>query len=274
VPIAELGDVSISYQDSGAGEPVVFVHGLLIADSFPQLLNEPSLAARFRLITYRRGGYKDSTAGNAPHSMSQQAADLVGLLKHLGIPRAHLLGHSYGGVIALCAALDTPGMVATLTLLEPALILGDSGPAYRQSFVQVNQQYGKTDPAQIVDGMLRPRFGPGYREYLDEALPGAFDEAVSTGLEPTVRIDMPALLDWDFTQAVAARIDAPALVVLGEESNALWSRFGETYEMLLAWLPNAEGYVLPRATHAQHIQNPHDMAENLAAFLTRHRISP
>src|SRR6185436_16837330 len=133
-----------------------------------------------------------------------------------------------------------------------------------ESFVHVQEEYSTGDPAEIVDSMLRPRFGSDYRSYLDKVLPDAFDEAVADGLHAAVTLDMPALLDWTFTKELASEIDVPALVVLGSESNALWSRFGETYELLLSWLPKAEGFVLPGATHAQHIQNPAAMADALA----------
>lgn len=56
----------------------------------------------------------------------------------------------------------------------------------------------------------------------------------------------------------------------GQDSDALWSRFGETQRLLLAWLPQAEGFVLPAATHGLQMQNPHDLAEALAAFFARH----
>jgi pimeloyl-ACP methyl ester carboxylesterase len=271
--VTTIDGLSLIYEDAGNGEPIVFIHGSLIADSFIPLLIEPSLAGRFRLITYRRRGYKGSSAGEGPSSMALQASDLVGLLDLLGIERAHLLGHSYGGVVALRLALDAPQLVQTLTLLEPALILGESGAAYRESFVHVQEEYRTRDPAHIVDGMLRPRFGADYRGYLDKVLPGAFEEAVAGGLHAAVTLDMPALLDWSFTRELAATIDVPALVVLGSESNALWARFGETYETLLSWLPQAEGFILAGATHAQHIQNPHDMAEALASFVRRHSIN-
>jgi pimeloyl-ACP methyl ester carboxylesterase len=58
--------------------------------------------------------------------------------------------------------------------------------------------------------------------------------------------------------------------VLGGESDALWSRFGETHRLLLAWLPHAEGVVLPGATHFMQLQDPRGMAEALAAFWARH----
>ena len=51
----------------------------------------------------------------------RKAADCKAVMHHLGVARAHLVGQSYGGVILLQLALDTPDAVHTLSLLEPAL---------------------------------------------------------------------------------------------------------------------------------------------------------
>jgi pimeloyl-ACP methyl ester carboxylesterase len=101
---AVVDGVALEYEVSGAGEPVVCVHGALIADTFRPLRGEPSLA-RYCLITYRRRGYGGST-GDGPASIARQAADCAALLRHLGVERAHVVGHSYGGAIALQLALD------------------------------------------------------------------------------------------------------------------------------------------------------------------------
>ena len=58
--------------------------------------------------------------------------------------------------------------------------------------------------------------------------------------------------------------------MLGEKSIALHPRFAETYRLLLDWMPNAEGIVLPDAAHFLQIENPAAMAEALTAFYARH----
>jgi len=72
---------------------------------------------------------------------------------------------------------------------------------------------------------------------------------------------------------VVRRLPQPVLAVLGAESEALWPRFGETHRLLLDWLPHAEGFVLPGATHAMQLQNPRGLAEALAAFWAHHPLS-
>jgi 3-oxoadipate enol-lactonase len=83
-------------------------------------------------------------------------------------------------------------------------------------------------------------------------------------------VELPAGLAWSFGEAEARRIMQPVLVVLGEDSVALHPRFAETYRLLLDWLPNAEGFLVPRAAHFLQVENPRGIAEALAAFYAHH----
>jgi 3-oxoadipate enol-lactonase len=58
--------------------------------------------------------------------------------------------------------------------------------------------------------------------------------------------------------------------VIGAKSKELSPVWNERQELLLAWLPKAEPFVLPDANHLLHVQNPRGMAEGLAAFFARH----
>ena len=58
---ADVAGITLEYQESGGGEPVVCIHGAFIADTFRSLLAEPDLAGRYRLIAYRRRGYGGSS---------------------------------------------------------------------------------------------------------------------------------------------------------------------------------------------------------------------
>jgi hypothetical protein len=60
------------------------------------------------------------------------------------------------------------------------------------------------------------------------------------------------------------------LAVIGEKSREQSPIWNARQEMLLTWLPNAEGFVLPGATHLLYVENPRGMAERLAAFWVRH----
>jgi pimeloyl-ACP methyl ester carboxylesterase len=268
---ASVEGAELEYVVCGDGEPVLLIHGSIIGDAFAPLLSQPSLAGSYRLVNYHRRGYLGSTHSTAPVSIAQQVADARALMNLLGIQKAHVVGHSFGGVVALQLALDAPEVVQTLALLEPALAVGASGQAYRESLANAMRRYREVGAAVVVDEFLQARW-PGYRASLEKVLPGAFDQAVADA-PTTFESELPGLLDWGFDEAQARRITQPVLSVLGSESDALWPRFGETHRTLCAWLPHAEAFILSGATHFLQVENPRDMAEGLARFFKSHPIS-
>jgi pimeloyl-ACP methyl ester carboxylesterase len=265
---AVLDGVTLEYEVVGQGEPVLFIHGSFLADMFRPLVQELSLFSGFRLITYHRRGYGGSSHADRVLSIAEQSADCAGLLEHLDVTRAHVVGHSFGGVVALQLALGAPELVRTLALLEPALAVGDSGVTYRESLSAAIQRFRDQGAPVVVDAFLEARW-PGYRAPLERALPGALERAVEDAPH-TFESELPGLLDWRFGQDQARRINQPVLSMLGGGSEALSPRFGETHRALCAWLPQAEAFVLPNATHLFHIENPRDTTAALAAFLSRH----
>ena len=264
---AMVDGLTLEYEEEGSGESVAFIHGAFIADTFRPLLTEPGLGGRYRLISYHRRGYAGSSRTPDPVGVARQAADCRALLEYLDVGRAHVVGHSLGGAIALQLALDAPASVHSLALLEPALFVGAGGPAYREALARGAQRFHQAGAAVFTDESLRARW-PAYREALDGILPGAYEQALADA-RTVVELDS-GHLDWRFGEAEARRIPQLALSVVGGESAALWARFGETHRLLLAWLPKAEGFVLPGATHFLQVENPRGMAEALAAFFARH----
>lgn len=267
---ARIDGAELEYEVSGTGEPVVFIHGAFIADTFRPLVAEPKLSERYQLILYRRRGYAGSDRTPGPASVAREASDCRAVLGHAGVQRAHVVGHSYGGAVALQLALDSPGIVHSLSLLEPALMVGMSAQGYRDSLTQAMDRYRKAGAAVVVDEFMEAR-GPGYRATLDRVLPGAFAQAVADAAT-SFESEFPGLLDWHFDESEARRVSQPTLSVLGGESEALGRRFGEAHRLLLAWLPQAEGFVLPGATHFMQVQDPPALAAALATFWARHRL--
>jgi pimeloyl-ACP methyl ester carboxylesterase len=262
---AALDGVELAYEVSGVGEPVVLVHAGVCGDWFGGLMEEPALADRHRLVRYHRVGYGGSGQLPGAVSLADQAAHCRSLLRHLGIERAHVVGHSSSANIALQLALDAPGVVGSLALLETALLAVPTGP-YGPAAVE---RYRAGDKAGAVDTWMRGVCGPDYREPLERVLPGAFEQAV-TDADTFFAQELPAVRGWSFGQEDARRVTQPALLVLGARSREVTPVFDQRHELLLAWLPDAEPFVLPDATHLLHVQNPGGMAEGLAAFFARH----
>jgi pimeloyl-ACP methyl ester carboxylesterase len=206
-----------------------------------------------------------------PVSIAQHAGHLHSLMRYLEIERAHIVGHSSSGNIALQLALDAPGMVRSLAVLEPALMTVPSAQTSRGFVGTALQLYRAGDKAGAVDTFLRGTCGPGYRALLDQALPDAFAHAV-TDADTFFGQELPAIQQWPFSREDARRITQPVLAVVGEKSRQLSPIWGERQELLLTWLPNAEPFV-SGATHLLHAGNPRGMAEGLAAFFARHPLS-
>jgi pimeloyl-ACP methyl ester carboxylesterase len=116
---------------------------------------------------------------------------------------------------------------------------------------------------------MRGVCGPDYRAPLERALPGAFEQAVADA-DTFFGQQLRAVAQWSFGEADASRVARPVLAVVGERSHPV---FAERRELLLAWLPHAEGYTLPGATHLLHVEQPRAMAERLAAFVDEYPIA-
>ena len=161
-------------------------------------------------------------------------------------------------------------MVQTLALLEPALMVGESAAGYRDSLARAVQRFQSAGATVVVDEFLEARW-PEYRAALDKVLPGAFEQAV-TDARTAFEADI-GLLDWSFGEVEASQVTQPIMSVLGGRSEARWPRFGETHRMLLSWCPQAEGLVVPGATHLMQLEDPRAIAEALAGFWGRHQRS-
>lgn len=266
---ASIDGIELEYEERGAGEPVVLIHPGHFADWMRPLLDEPALTDRYRLVTYHRVGCVGSSRIVGPVSLALQAAHCRFLMYHLGIDRAHVVGHSSSGNIALQLALDNPDAVHSLAILEPALMSVPSAPTSRVFVGTAVGHYRAGDRAGAVDTFLRGVCGPGYRAVLDGALPDAFQQHV-TDAHTFFEVELPALQEWSFTAEDASRITQPVLAVLGSGSKEFDPIWSERQELLLSWLPNVEPFVLPGATHLLQVEKPRPMADALARFFGRH----
>jgi len=117
MPYAEVNGTRLWYEERGAGPPVVFVHSGL-QDSRQWEPQADAFAARHRTIRYdmRWYGRSDHTPGRF-----SERDDLRGLLDHLGIRQAALVGSSYGGRVYLEVAIESPERVAALVLVDAGL---------------------------------------------------------------------------------------------------------------------------------------------------------
>ena len=265
---AYLDGMELEYEDRGIGEPVLFIPTGPIADSFLPLFHQDALTRRHRMVRYHQRGQVGSSGG-ANTTFGDHARDAAALLAYLGIERAHVAGHSTGAAIALQLAVEHPGLVHSLALLEPPL---SSVPSARSFFEQAGPaleayQSGETERAMtdflsLVGGLSWETC----RKTIDEQVPGGSEQAMKDAGNFFGTV-LPGLSSWQFDIGRARAIDCPVLSVLGTRSARL---FTEAHQTLRAWFPSSDELVIEGVGHLLHLERPEPVALGIAEFLARH----
>jgi pimeloyl-ACP methyl ester carboxylesterase len=265
-----VNGVDLEYEVAGAGEPVLLISPVL-ADGFLPLLSEPALGG-YQLIRYHKRGWAGSTHTPPPVSVADHAADAAALLHQLGVPRAHVAGHSSGAAVAVQLALDHPETVHSLILLELSLFSVPSGDAFVEQAGPAFEAYASGDHATALANFMSVVSGldwPTCRALLDERAPGAVAQAIDDA-DTFFGIELPGLAEWVFGAEHAGAIQRPVLSVLGAETQPLWR---EVADFLRSSLPHVEECRIDGVGHLLHVQRPMPVARGMAQFLERNAIA-
>ena len=257
MPHAEVNGQQVYYEDSGGdGPPMILSHGFLM-DHEMFRHQVAAFTPAYRVIAWDERGFGETRTDGEPFTYWDSARDLFGLLDHLGIERAVLVGMSQGGYLSLRAALLQPDRVRALVLIDT--------------------QSPPEDPDKIA----------GYRAMIDAWVEGGYQEelaSVVAGLIvgdpdeeerwkakwrrwPAERLRQagPALLDRDDITDRLGEIDAPALVIHGAGDLAIPVARAEE---LCAALPDCRGVVVVEgAAHAANLSHPDVVNAAMRDFL-------
>ena len=219
-------------EDSGRGEPVVFVHG-----SWGDLHSWDALVAElpgYRLIRYSRRGHSGSECPPGQGLIEEDVGDLAAIAEAVG--SAHLVGNSLGAEIALRSAIATE-LVRSLALHEPGFwSLAPDDPAVRAI------RAGLVSAIELLeDGAVEA----GTREFAAWVFgPGAWEEAVPDALKQVMLANALTFLDEErapdngiVDATRLPEVSAPVLLSTGEESHPA---FHVVTDRLAAALPHAE----------------------------------
>jgi 3-oxoadipate enol-lactonase len=117
MPTVNVDGLRMYYELAGAGQPLVLIAGLgLDLSECGQLID--ALSVHYRVLAFDNRGAGRTDKPDEPYTVGQMAADTAGLMKVLGIDRAHIVGMSLGGRIALDVALEHPERVRSLVLVS------------------------------------------------------------------------------------------------------------------------------------------------------------
>src|SRR6201997_1063419 len=262
----QLNGTDIEYEVRGSGAPVVFIHGSILSDGFVPVIEQTGIAENFQIVHYRRRGYASSSRAVAGMTVQGWARDCIALLNHLGIAAAHVAGHSFGASIALQMAIDAPGRVRKLALLEPPLLsLVPSGWQFTDGMAYVRKIYDSGDKTAATDMVLAGAYGQDYRRFTDVALPaGAFDRAVSD-IDTYFQVELGAMQHWNISTEGLKDIRRPVLSMRGSDTLPV---FFEGADLLQQWIPEIDTVSIPGASHDLPGRNPAAVATGLVEFFT------
>jgi pimeloyl-ACP methyl ester carboxylesterase len=271
MPFCHANGLRFHYQRAGEGPDVVLVHGVTGDLSIWFLCKAvQTLSARYRVTAFdiRGHGYSDAPPTN--YTSADHASDLFAIMDVLGIRRTSLVGHSFGGVIAMHAAVLRPERIEAVVFSDPYF------PALRhledvsrwghwQNFraeadgagVELSDEHWY-DLGRFFDQVL----------HLDAEKLLKFRQAVGLpALNRLVRLGKTTCGDDSkavagLTEDLIDGVDAPALALFGESSPFL-----ATAHYLAEHLPNCRTSIVPGAKHRAPEENPEGFLERLTAFL-------
>jgi 3-oxoadipate enol-lactonase len=261
MPTLRINGVDIAYDEAGSGPALLLLHaGIADRRMWDEVV--PTFAERFRVVRCDLRGYGETPLPDGPFTYS---ADAAALLDALGVERAHVVGVSMGGHVALDLALAHPARLDRLILVgsgidgwehdaevvaaweeeEAALERGDLDEG---AWVNVRTWLdGPTRREGDVDPVLRRRVFEMQRLALDYENP----EARGEWLTPSRRERL-------------GDVRAPTLVLVGELDQA---SFGRIARFLAAEIPGARFEELPGVAHLAPMEDPTAFARVVLAFL-------
>jgi 3-oxoadipate enol-lactonase len=247
---------SVAVDVTGAGNPVIFLHGLGSTSSVwePQTR---ALGARFRLVRYDLDGAGRSKM-KGPLSIESWVEDLGALLQALALTQAHFVGHSLGTLILQHFAVANPAKVLSLTLIGVNRAPNEARrQAVRERAAKVRAEGIESIAATVVKGGLSPYTYENKLEvvgFVRELLLGQSREDYAASLEAMAASNA----------ADISKISAPVLVLAGGDDTVSPPANGEAFAREIA---DGRFQSLQQCGHWHPIEQPVAVNEALKGFL-------
>lgn len=278
MPDVRVNGVKLNYRQTGAGPDVVLLHGLAANQAFWSLALVAALAREYRVTTLDLRGHGYSEMPPTGYAPIDQAGDLRALLDHLGVRKAHLVGHSFGGLGALAFALAEPGRVLSLTIadsrlrsLQPRQAVTErvNWPRIRMVLAEQGLELDESDPyigLSLFEALASLQGDAAAGVLAEEGyIPfGSSKRSARAWLRLVTTTTL--LSDYragaDFPTEQLARLRGPVLAVYGTESPTR-----ETGSKLGGIVPGCRTVWVPGARHFHPATHPAFFLETLQSFL-------
>jgi pimeloyl-ACP methyl ester carboxylesterase len=259
-----INGVRIFWEDSGAGAPLVLVHGSW-GDHHNWDAVVPALARTFHVFTYDRRGHSLSERPAAQGSIEEDVADLAAFVKINRLAPAHIIGNSFGAAITLKLAVLEPDLFASMTVHEPPLIgmldddraLAAVGQRIASVLATLRAGDQESGARQFVEEVA---LGPGTWERLPPEIRRTFVFNASTFLDE--QNEPIGAMAVDLTRL--AKFGRPTLITRGDQSPPF---FGIILEKVAAALPHAQRHTFRGGGHVPHLTHADEYVSVVTEFI-------
>jgi pimeloyl-ACP methyl ester carboxylesterase len=240
---APVNGLKMYYEIEGAGDPLVYIPPVF---GYAGLKSFPALVGNHSVITVDLQGHgRTADIPERPMTLEQNAKDVVGLLKHLGISKADFFGESYGGVMATMIAVHNPELVSRVATY---------GATFGPPQIALNMEMLRTSVTPTPDSRAFQFQRENYKRVapVPDYWPKFWGKVCS--------------IQWGgFSNEELASIKAPFLIVLGDHDFVRLEHAVETLKLIL----NAELAVIPNAGHFALFSEPQRVIPVVETFLQK-----
>lgn len=275
MPYLESDELKLHWQQTGAGPDVVLIHAFTSNLAIWMLTGVvEQLSARYRVTSYDLRGHGASSVPATGYTSANMVEDFQSLHTHLGLGPAYLVGHSFGGVIGLHAALECPERVQGVVLsdtyfpglrhLEPDMGQTEVWQDLRETLQEVGAEIGASVDFQRLFVVVR--------ELKSEQLATIQEKMGPAGTRWLSQIGQLAATTAGRETFEVAGLTAERLKTVQQPVLALYdelSPFPTTCRWLEAELPHCTSAIVPDAKHLAPVQNPQAFCELVLGALDR-----
>lgn len=274
---ANVAELRMRYLDwGGDGPPIVALHGLASSAHWYDLV-APILCRQYRIIAPDQRGHGRTTQPPRGYDWATLAADMAGLMDHLGLERASVLGHSWGGNVATNVAARHPERVSHLVMIDGGFLSGRLWPdATWESFSQrVRPRDVSGTREQFLD-RLRTQMADCWSKELERIVQTMVYEDESGQIHDILHPDNHAQVIramWDEPPStILPRILCPALIVAaGPRPDRVGSDFALRRQLMVSAaaqdLKNCRVDWIPNTIHDIGYHRPQELARVIREFL-------
>ena len=270
MPCYKSGNLTLHYEDHGAGEPLILLHGFA-QDGSAWVDPLPSYARFFRVVVPDMRGCGRSGASAAGYTPSDVAGDVIALMDHLGVSSTHFGGFSLGGAVGLELAIAHSDRLLSLSL--HSTWEGGPCPSMRR-WIEVRRRIVTANDPVVNMGtrivsFFSPEFANAHEDRVEEFVRRSSTnpypispEGVAGHAEACLKHDVRGRID---------RITVPTLITVGSMDR---STLPSQARYLHEGIKDSELVIIDGCGHFTPFQSPGEFVSISLGFLIKHQKRP